>query len=108
MHTIAGESLPSMELGKRVNFRGQGTFHPMTKLRNRDKVLLMIELCICLSLLILFALGYPERYRSKLWENGGVKGWNSNPNLRIYFYANHKEPPEIPLIWTQRWVGLLG
>ncbi|KAH7024935.1 uncharacterized protein B0I36DRAFT_249788 [Microdochium trichocladiopsis] len=40
--------------------------------------------------------------RTKLWQTGGDNGWNSDPSLRIYFYANHEEPPEIPLIWSQR------
>ncbi|PNH38095.1 hypothetical protein VD0004_g8712 [Verticillium dahliae] len=39
---------------------------------------------------------------NKLWEFGGVEGWNSNPNEGVYFYANYKGPPVIPLIWTQR------
>ncbi|KAJ1322859.1 hypothetical protein MN608_11707 [Microdochium nivale] len=40
--------------------------------------------------------------RAELWRAGGKNGWNSDPSLRIYFYANHQEPPEIPLIWSQR------
>lgn len=77
-------------------------YHLMGRMRNRDLIFLGLEFCISLGLLALFSLAYPDRYRSKLWENGGVKGWNSNPNLRVLFYANHKEPPEIPFIWTQR------
>ncbi|KAF7534062.1 hypothetical protein G7Z17_g13425 [Cylindrodendrum hubeiense] len=65
-------------------------------------VLLGLELAIATVAVVLFGLAYPDRFRSKLWGNGGVEGWNSNPNLRIYFYANHIEPPEIPLIWSQR------
>ncbi|KAH7131433.1 hypothetical protein B0J13DRAFT_104470 [Dactylonectria estremocensis] len=64
--------------------------------------LLALELAASVTAVVLFGLAYPDRFRSKLWSNGGVEGWNSNPNLRIYFYANHVEPPEIPLIWSQR------
>ncbi|KAK7414800.1 hypothetical protein QQX98_006402 [Neonectria punicea] len=64
--------------------------------------LLGLELAITATAVVLFGLAYPDRFRSRLWGNGGVEGWNSNPNERIYFYANHREPPEIPLIWSQR------
>ncbi|KAK7429311.1 hypothetical protein QQZ08_004123 [Neonectria magnoliae] len=54
--------------------------------------LLGLELAITATAVVLFGLAYPDRFRSRLWGNGG----------RIYFYANHREPPEIPLIWSQR------
>jgi len=56
--------------------------------------------------LFLFSYGYPETVRNSLWEEGGLKLFNSNPRLRIYFYANHLEPPEIPYIWSQKLVIL--
>ncbi|KAF5666511.1 hypothetical protein FHETE_6186 [Fusarium heterosporum] len=64
--------------------------------------LILLEMAISTTALILFSLAYPVSFRSRLWENGGEEGWNSNPNQRIYFYANHREPPEVPLIWSQR------
>ncbi|KAM0433292.1 hypothetical protein ACHAPT_004168 [Fusarium lateritium] len=64
--------------------------------------LILIEMTISLMAVILFGLAYPDRFRSRLWENGGEEGWNSNPNKRIYFYANHQEPPVVPLLWKQR------
>ncbi|KAF4469555.1 hypothetical protein FALBO_3547 [Fusarium albosuccineum] len=64
--------------------------------------LILVEMAISVTAVVLFGLAYPDRFRSRLWENGGEEGWNSNPNHRIYFYANHREPPEIPLLWTQR------
>ncbi|TDZ67534.1 hypothetical protein CTRI78_v002817 [Colletotrichum trifolii] len=54
-----------------------------------------------MAALVLFGIAYPDNLRSRLWRNGGEEGWCSNPRLRIYFYANHEEPPEIPLIWSQ-------
>ncbi|KAF7550826.1 hypothetical protein G7046_g7891 [Stylonectria norvegica] len=65
-------------------------------------MLLGLELTLATAAVVLFGLAYTDGSRSRLWENGGEEGWNSNPNKRIYFYANHKEPPEIPLIWSQR------
>ena len=74
----------------------------MARLALVYNALLGLEFAVATAVLVLFGLAYPDRFRSRLWENGGVEGWNSNPNKRIYFYANHKEPPEIPLIWSQR------
>ncbi|KXJ85745.1 hypothetical protein Micbo1qcDRAFT_127414 [Microdochium bolleyi] len=55
--------------------------------------------------IVTFALMCEElvaRSRAQLWQAGGERGWNSDPSMRIYFYANHEEPPAIPLIWSQR------
>ncbi|KAK2772615.1 hypothetical protein CKAH01_13911 [Colletotrichum kahawae] len=65
-------------------------------------LLLLLESMVVLVALALFGIAYPDRFRSRLWRNGGEEGWCSNPRLRIYFYANYEEPPEIPLIWSQR------
>ncbi|EXF74199.1 hypothetical protein CFIO01_06793 [Colletotrichum fioriniae PJ7] len=64
--------------------------------------LLCFEAAVVFAALTLFGMAYPDRFRSRLWRNGGEEGWCSNPRMRIYFYANHEEPPEIPLIWSQR------
>ncbi|CCT73657.1 uncharacterized protein FFB20_05026 [Fusarium fujikuroi] len=64
--------------------------------------LILTELAISTTAVTLFGLMYPVEFRSRLWESGGEQGWNSNPNKRIYYYANHQEPPEVPLIWSQR------
>ncbi|THV54165.1 hypothetical protein BGAL_0033g00380 [Botrytis galanthina] len=50
----------------------------------------------------LFLIGYPDAIRNALWEEGGQHGFNSNPKMRIYFYANYLQPPEIPFIWSRR------
>ncbi|KAH8847073.1 hypothetical protein MCOR07_009174 [Pyricularia oryzae] len=60
-----------------------------------------LELLFSLVVLVVTCKAYPDKYRTLLWSIGGKRGWNSNPDLRIYFYANHGEPPEVPLIWTQ-------
>lgn len=61
-----------------------------------------LELLLIVVSVSLFAHGYPKNTRIALWEEGGAQGFNSNPKLRIYFYANHLDPPEIPFIWSQR------
>ncbi|OHE92276.1 hypothetical protein CORC01_12445 [Colletotrichum orchidophilum] len=64
--------------------------------------MLCLEAIVVFTALALFGMAHPNRFRSRLWRNGGEEGWCSNPRMRIYFYANHEEPPEIPLIWSQR------
>lgn len=64
---------------------------------------LAAEFMVVVPTLVLFAVIYADDLRTTLWEIGGDKGWNSDPRLRIYFYANHREPPEIPFIWSQRY-----
>ena len=64
-------------------------------------LLTSFEIVVILINLALFSYGYPDAARMSLWEEGGVKLFNSDPKKRIYFYANHQEPPEIPYIWSQ-------
>lgn len=64
---------------------------------------LAAEFLIAFATLVLFTVIYADDLRTTLWEIGGDEGWNSNPRLRIYYYANHREPPEVPLIWSQRY-----
>lgn len=62
----------------------------------------VVELGFAITLVSLFACAYPDRYRTALWQEGGTKGWNSDPHQRVYDYANYREPPPIPLIWDER------
>ena len=64
---------------------------------------LCVEFLVAVSALVVCCCAYSDDLRTKLWEVGGERGWNSNPRLRIYFYANYKELPEIPLLWSQRY-----
>ena len=65
--------------------------------------LAILELAIIILLLILCGYACPDTFRTTLWREGGTHGWNSDPDLRIYFYANHQRPPTIPYIWSMRW-----
>lgn len=64
------------------------------------------EFLLCTTLLFLFTSAYNQEYRTMLWRVGGAKGWNSDPRLRVYFYANYKEPPPVPTIWDEKYVKL--
>lgn len=63
---------------------------------------LVLEVSVTFTLLMLFISA--NEYQDSLWEAGGRNEWNSDPKMRIYFYANHKEPPDIPMIWSQEYV----
>ncbi|KAL8871608.1 MAG: hypothetical protein Q9174_002598 [Haloplaca sp. 1 TL-2023] len=59
-----------------------------------------IELLIEIAALALYGIAQPDLYRTRLWQEGSVHGWNSNPNVIIYAYANYK-PISTPLPWSQ-------
>jgi hypothetical protein len=62
----------------------------------------LFDLALAIVLISLFATAYPDRFRTVLWQEGGTKGWNSDPHQRVYDYANYRESPPIPLIWDER------
>ncbi|KAK8102238.1 hypothetical protein PG984_015384 [Apiospora sp. TS-2023a] len=63
--------------------------------------LMGLELLFSIVTFVLFCTAYPDNYRTRLWTIGGERGWNSNPRLRVYLYANYEDPPKIPMIWSQ-------
>ncbi|KAK8876880.1 hypothetical protein PGQ11_001826 [Apiospora arundinis] len=73
----------------------------MARITITQATLTGLELLFSIITFVLFCSAYPDQYRTRLWEIGGENGWNSNPRLRIYFYANYEEPPEIPYVWSQ-------
>ncbi|KAI5862496.1 hypothetical protein GGS23DRAFT_570477 [Durotheca rogersii] len=75
---------------------------PRERISPCSAVLLAAELGLVLTTMSLLCCAYPERVRRTLWQIGGENGWNSNPRLRVYFYANYEKPPDIPPIWSQR------
>jgi hypothetical protein len=62
----------------------------------------IFEFLLIFTNFFLFSYGYPDTTRMNLWEEGGAQLFNSDPKLRIYFYANYREPPKIPYIWSQK------
>ena len=64
-------------------------------------IIASLESLLVAADLWLFSYGYPDAIRMSLWEEGGANLFNSDPKKRIYFFANHQEPPEIPYIWSQ-------
>ncbi|TEY86393.1 hypothetical protein BOTCAL_0009g00200 [Botryotinia calthae] len=91
---------PYIPLPKRVLSRFELEI-PWHKLKGRVYFIL-IEAHLVITVISLFLVGYPEAARKALWEEGGEHGFNSDPKMRIYFYANYVQPPEIPYIWSRR------
>ncbi|PSK51613.1 hypothetical protein B9Z65_2880 [Elsinoe australis] len=59
-----------------------------------------LELCLTVAALALYGIADPNLYRTKLWLDGALNGFNSHPEQVLYAYANH-EKPIIPLVWSQ-------
>jgi hypothetical protein len=67
-------------------------------------IFLVLEFLSVLMAVSLSLHAYPDTCRTILWQYGGTQGWNSDPHVRIYFYANYREPPPIPKIWSDEYV----
>ena len=63
--------------------------------------LMLFELLGLIPILVLFGIAQPDLYRSTLWRIGFENQFNSNPNMILYAYANHRPLPEIPFVWSQ-------
>lgn len=61
--------------------------------------LLLLEFPLTVAMLTLFGIAHPNTYRTKLWQNGFDKGFNSAPSSILYAYANWQDP-EVPLVWS--------
>jgi hypothetical protein len=67
--------------------------------------LMALELPLTVACLVLFGIADGDTYRTKLWQNGYDKGFNSPPNEILYDYANYRTP-HVPLIWSSLYVSL--
>ncbi len=61
--------------------------------------LLIIEFPLTVACLTLSGIADPDTYRTKLWQNGYDKGFNSSPSEILYGLANYK-PIKVPMIWS--------
>lgn len=64
-------------------------------------VLMPLELAGLVPLLVLFGIAQPDLYRTKLWEIGHYYGFNSDPRMILYAYANYEPYPNVPFVWTR-------
>ncbi|KAF2814927.1 uncharacterized protein BDZ99DRAFT_458890 [Mytilinidion resinicola] len=61
--------------------------------------LLILEFPFTVAVLALTGIASPNLYRTKLWQEGGDLGFNSDPTTILYAYANYR-PVHIPLVWS--------
>lgn len=63
--------------------------------------LMVTELIGLVPLLVIFGISQPDLYRTEMWQIGFENKLNSNPNMILYAYANHRPLPKIAFIWTE-------
>ena len=63
-------------------------------------ILFVIEFPFTVACLALFGIADPDTYRTSLWQEGSIHGWNSDPQEILYAYANYKPIP-VPAPWNQ-------
>jgi len=63
--------------------------------------LMPLELMGLIPILVIFGIAQPDLYRTDLWKIGYENKLNSNPNMILYAYANHKPLPQVPLVWSR-------
>ncbi|KAF2476379.1 uncharacterized protein BDR25DRAFT_252328 [Lindgomyces ingoldianus] len=61
--------------------------------------LLILEFPFTVANLALFGIAAPNLYRTILWQEGGMHGYNSDPSTVLYAAANHR-PVKTPLVWS--------
>jgi hypothetical protein len=62
--------------------------------------LLIPELLATVGTLVITALEQPDLFRTKFWQIGYDNGLNSDPNMILYAYANHRPLPTLPFVWS--------
>lgn len=79
---------------------GYFLLHRKWRVRKPMYWLMAAELAGLVPILVLFGIEQPDLYRTKFWQIGFNEGLNSNPNMILYAYANHRPLPKIPLVWS--------
>ena len=77
--------------------------HREWRIRKAIWIIMALELVGLIAVLVLFGIEQPDLYRTKFWQIGYDNGLNSNPNMILYAYANHRPPPKIPFVWSQQY-----
>ncbi|TID20889.1 hypothetical protein E2P81_ATG05520 [Venturia nashicola] len=61
--------------------------------------LVILEFPLTVAVLALFGIADGNTYRTKLWQDGNLNGFNSSPAAALYAAANHEKYTK-PLIWS--------
>ncbi|KAI9843736.1 MAG: hypothetical protein M1838_002479 [Thelocarpon superellum] len=63
--------------------------------------LFVVEFGGTVAMLAFFGIAAPNLYRTALWKDGALNGFNSDPDEILYAYANYQPIPTVPLVWSQ-------
>jgi len=80
---------------------GYTILHRPWRVRKPFYIAMVFELIGLVPTLVLFGIAQPDLYRTKMWQIGFNNGFNSNPNMILYAYANHRPLPAVPFVWSQ-------
>lgn len=69
--------------------------------------LVVFEFPLTVAFLTLIGISDPNTYRTKLWQDGYLNGFNSSPDQPLYAAANYL-PSYTPLIWSQGYASQLA
>lgn len=75
--------------------------HRNWRVRRPVYYLMIAELAGVVPMLVLMGIAQPNWFRTRFWQIGYENGWNSNPNMVLYAYANYEPLPTIPFVWSQ-------
>jgi hypothetical protein len=75
--------------------------HRPWRVRKPLFLIMGFELIGLIPILVLFGIAQPDLYRTKMWQVGFENQFNSNPNMILYAYSNHRPLPNIPFVWSQ-------
>ena len=77
---------------------GYRILHRPWRVRKPFYFTMLLELAGLIPMLVLFGIAQPDLYRTKLWQIGFDNHFNSNPNMILYAYANHRPLPTVPFV----------
>lgn len=94
---------PKMTVKERLANRTYRPFHRIWPRVSRKATwyTMVFELIGVVVCLVIFGISQPNLYRTDMWRIGFENKLNSNPNIVLYAYANHRPLPNIPFIWSQ-------
>jgi hypothetical protein len=61
--------------------------------------LMILEFPLTVAALALFGIADGNTYRTLLWQDGNLNGFNSSPTAQLYAAANYQKY-KTPLIWS--------
>ncbi|KAI9818277.1 MAG: hypothetical protein M1826_001421 [Phylliscum demangeonii] len=63
--------------------------------------LFVFEFPLIVASLALFGMAAPNAWRTDLWKDGALNGFNSDPIQVVYAFANYRPIPRTAVVWSQ-------